>query len=386
MQINKIVLGLFCVALFLASCIERYYPDSETNFTSKLVIEGSITTDEGMQQIVVSRSSSAAEPEFIPVSNCDVYVEDSNGHQFVFHEGTAGYYNGTVPDYYMVIGNSYRLHVKTPDGDEYVSKYEELLPCPDVDSVYAELTSVPTTDPNVDEDGLQFYIDFEADSNYGSYYRFGLVETYEYHADYPLDKWLDDDGYHDLANPDYSNMVCYKTDTISSIFALSTQGFTENRYSHYKLHFVNDHSQRLLYKYSLLVTQYSMTKSAYEFWDNIRKNNQESVDLFGRQPANVQGNIYNAQDTTEYALGYFGVSAVRTKRIMVDAVSSLSFSSVFHCKPVVPDGPLPPDGRPFYYAQDLDDTGLPFTGLVGAECIFCQLDGGTTEKPSYWDE
>ncbi|RKD91569.1 DUF4249 domain-containing protein [Mangrovibacterium diazotrophicum] len=386
MQINKTYYLLFVLGFILNSCVERYFPDTETNFTSKIVIEGTITTEDEDQQIVVSMSSSVAEPEFVPVSGCEVYVEDEDGNKFTFSEGNAGYYNGRIPDSNIVIGMSYRLYVKTPDGDEYRSKYEELMPCPDVDSIYTEVTSKETTDPDVDEDGLQFYVDLKADDTYGRFYRFGLIETYEYHADFPLDKWVSvDNVYTDLVTPDYSNQVCYVTDSLASIYVLSTDGFSQNSYSGFELHFVNDHTQRLLYKYSLLLKQYSMTESAYSFWKNLKENNQESVDLFGRQPASVKGNVYNINDTTEYTLGYFGVSAVRTKRVMVYPDPSFTFSEVFHCKPVIPDPPI--IDRPIYYAVGIDETtGESYTGIVGEECIFCQTTGGTTEKPSYWDE
>ena len=140
-----------------------------------------------------------------------------------------------------------------------------------------------------------------------------------------------------------------------------------------------------MYKYSLLVNQYSLTERAYNYWENLRKNNQETVDLFGKQPANVKGNLYNVKDTTDVPLGYFGVSSVRSKRIMVNPVDGLSFDRFLRCKADIIDGPLPGE-RPLYYVPDYDFEGKIYTGLGAPECIFCTMLGGTTVKPPYWDQ
>ncbi|HEY3388787.1 MAG TPA: DUF4249 domain-containing protein [Prolixibacteraceae bacterium] len=383
--INRNIFILLAVVL-LSSCIERYFTATELNFHSKIVIDGNITNDGNEQRIMISKSSTTEDPKLIPVSGCLVSVEDSKGNSFPFHESTdVGYYVGKIDDNFIVTGERYRLHVKTTDGIVYVSSYEEMLPCPEVSNVYYELETKQTQNPNITENGLQFFIDFKGNENVGHFYRWQLVETYEYHSKWPLDKWLGTDGSHDLISPDYSNFICYKTNKLKSIFVLSTDGFSQNSYSKYKLHYVKDQTQQLQYKYSLLVNQYSLTKAAYNYWENLRKNNQETVDLFGKQPASVKGNIHNISDTTEFALGYFSVSSVQSKRIMVLPVAGLLFDKAQPCKAYKIESPLTPD-RPLYFVNDLDENGSPYTGIGAPECIFCTLAGGTTVKPPYWDE
>jgi hypothetical protein len=387
MRTIKHYIWILLAGMLVSSCIERYYPDSELNFRPKLVIDGLLATDDGPQEIIISQSSPSEDPKLIPVSKCTVFVEDDKGNRFTFSESAnKGHYFGKLEGNPIVIGGRYRLHVKTTDGKEYASNFEELMPCPDVDAVYYELETRQTTDRDITEKGLQFFIDFKGNENYGRYFRWQLTQTYEYHSTWPLDRWLDWDGYHDLPRTDYSNFVCYKTDKLKDIFVLSTAGFSQNTYSHYKLHFVKDQTQELQHKYSLLVRQYSLTESAYNYWENLRKNNQENVNLFGRQPANVKGNIRNVSDSTDVALGYFGISAIRSKRIIVNPIDGLSFNDVYRCRALVIDGPIPPDDRPVYFADDEDGFGVKYTGRAGPECIFCTMLGGTTDKPDYWDE
>jgi len=383
--INRYVFVLLPVVLML-SCVERYIPATELNFQSKLVIDGTIISGKNEQEIVISKSSQTGDPKFTSVSGCKVSVEDGKGNSFPFPESmNVGHYLGKIDEDFLLPGARFRLHVQTLKGIEYVSSFEDLLPCPEVGNVYYELETIQTQDPKITENGLQFFIDFNGNSNSGHFYRWQLTETYEYHSKWPLDKWLDKDGNHDLLEPDYSNFVCYKTDKLSNIFVLSTDGFSQNSYSKYKLHYVKDQTQQLEYKYSLLVDQYSLTERAYNYWENLRKNNQETVDMFGKQPANVKGNIHNVNDTTDVALGYFGVSLVRSKRIMVYPIEGLSFDQALLCKAVVIDIKLPAE-RPLYFVTDFDENWNTYIGLGAPACIFCTLMGGTTVKPTYWDQ
>ncbi len=384
--IERNICELLAVVL-LSSCVERYIPATELNFNPQLVIDGNITTDGGEQKIMISKSSPTGNPKYFPLSGCQVSVEDGKGNRFSFPESKdPGHYVVHIDESFIITGEHYRLHVRTLEGTEYVSSYEKLMPCPEVGNVYYELETKPTEDPIVTETGLQFFLDFRGNENYGRYFRWQLTETYEYHSKWPLDQWLNKDGNHDLVEPDYSNFVCYGSEKLENIFVLSTNGFSQNSYSGYKLHFVQDQTQHLQYKYSLLINQYSINETAYNYWDNLRKNNQETVDLFGKQPANVKGNIHNAIDTTDFALGYFGVSTVQSKRIMVYPIAGLSFDKALPCSAIVIDPGHLPAERPLYFVTDYDENLVPYLGIGAPECIFCTLKGGTTVKPPYWDE
>ena len=384
--INRNIFVLLPV-LLMWSCIERYFPSTELNFQSKLVIDGTIIFGKNEQEIVISNSSPTGDPKLSFVSGCKVSVEDSKGNSFPFYElQSTGHYLCKIDVGSLILGGTYRLHVRTFNGIEYVSSFEELLACPEVGNVYYEMETKKTQDPKNTENGLQFYIDFNGNSNFGHFYRWQLTETYEYHSRWPLDKWLDKDGNHDLAESDYSNFICYKTTLLSKIFVLSTIGFSQNNYSKYKLHYVKDQTQQLEYKYSLLVNQYSLTEKAYNYWENLRKNNQETVDMFGRQPANVKGNIHNVNDTTDIALGYFGVSSLQSKRIMVIPIDGLSFDRALTCRAVVIDPGHLPAERPLYFVTDFDENFVPYLGIGAPACIFCTMEGGTTVKPTYWDQ
>ncbi|MFY9151355.1 MAG: DUF4249 domain-containing protein [Prolixibacteraceae bacterium] len=389
MKQEKLIL-LFTGLVFLvfSSCIERFYiAGPEEIFIPKLVINGTITTDKNEHEIVVSMTSSPEDPKFVPVSGCNVRVEDDRNNRYSFYEtGKAGHYSAVINSRSLIPGTKFRLFVLTPEGKQIVSSGEELLPCPEINAVYSQLETKPTANPDESEFGLQFYLDFSGNENFGNFYLWKLEETYEYHSTWPVTRYMDRTGVVTLKRSDYSNFVCYKTDTIQDIFTLSTRGLNQNTYKKYPLHFVNDKTQRLMYGYSLLVRQYSLSENAFNFWNNLKKNNKESVDLFGKQPAIVKGNLTNLNDSAEHILGYFGVSSVASCRIFVPAVNGLSFNDVPYCKVTPPAEGVPlPEERPLYWTQGVGDNGEVFWGFADTECFICTLLGGTTVKPSYWE-
>lgn len=390
MNWQKFRLSLNIVLVVITtSCIERFYiAGPEEKFVPKMVINGTITTDKDLQEIVISMTSTPEDPKFVPVSGCNVQVEDDKNNRYFFQEtGKPGHYYGVIQPNVLVPGSQFRLNVLTPEGKYYSSKLEKLLPCPEVGSVYYEILSKPTTDPELVEDGLQFYVDFAGDENSETYFRMKLEETYEYHSTWPVQRYLDEqNNFVKLSKADYTKFVCYKTDEIDDIYTLSTLGLSMNKYKHYPLHFVNDKTQRLMFKYSLLIKQYSLTEQAYQYWEALRKNNKEAVDLFGKQPAQVKGNIFNVNDSSEHVLGYFGVSSLTTKRIIVPAATGFSFNMVSFCHVTKPDGEsMLPDERPLYYAMGIDENGEIFWNYSDSECFICTLLGGTTAKPTYWE-
>ncbi|WP_159517871.1 DUF4249 domain-containing protein [Sunxiuqinia indica] len=388
MQITKALIYFVLIGIALSSCIERYYLDSDRELNPRLVVDATITNDGGEQKIVISWS---ADPEFAifqPVSGCVVRVEDKQGNQLYFNESTgSGEYRAIIGDQYLRTGSEFRLLIDLPDGEQYVSRFEKMLPCPPIESVYYELESKPTNDPNINEEGAQFYIDLNAGDSYGRFFRWKLQETWEYHSSFPITRYLDEEGWHNYGE-DYSFYTCYRTEDIKKLFLLSTRGLKDNSYEMFPLHFVNDHTQRLKHQYSLLVKQYSLTEEAWSYWEKLRKNNQESVDMFGKQPVSVRGNIFNAKDSLETALGYFSVSSVSSKRIQVDGIEDLHFYELPVCAVTLEKDmeELPDeDDFPAYFTQVPDENQKLEWGYANSGCFICTMHGGTLEKPSYWE-
>ena len=181
MPVNKtLAIGIL---LCLAACVDPFKPDiRETQ--NLLVVNGIITDRPGMQYVEISRSSPYNQPLFIPVKGCVVRVEDDQGEGMIYEDGGSGRYWVNLERPFLGVNKSYRLLVFTPDGKEYQSDYEPLLPCPRLDRLYYEIEHQETDDPLRSYYGIRFLVDVKPEAGATRNVLWKLVETYEYHASY----------------------------------------------------------------------------------------------------------------------------------------------------------------------------------------------------------
>jgi hypothetical protein len=368
------------------SCIEEYIPDIEAGESRKYVVSGQLTTEREEQVISVALASSIRHPGPVPLNDCTVRIADENGNSFAGTEFEGGKYRIRIPRGNLIAGLSYRLEITTPAGASLVSDFEELLDCPDIDSVYFTRESLPTNDPGVFIEGIQFYLDLDARGYENAYYKFDVEETWEYHSEYPLEWYYDGEFLHHVEPWDYSHSVCWKTRIIPDIFILNTAELQNNTYRRYLFHFVDNTTQRLVYLYSILVKQYAVSQQAYVYWDQLRMNNVEQESLYETQPLPVQGNLKNLTDPEQPVLGNIVVSSVKTKRIFVKDVPDLEINFQPDCAvSLLRYGlrDLTPDVYRYPVYLYIDRNG--FFELT-PECIFCEMMGGSVTPPPYWPD
>ncbi len=384
----KFIAALFGL-LIEQSCIEPYIPESQKDFVPKIIVDGLITNESEYQNIKLSYTSKIDSLLFIPLSGCFVEVLDDLGNSYFFEETYPGNYNGKVTKENFVSGREFQLHFILSNGEEYESDMEKLTNSPPIDSIHYSLETKPTTDPAISYQGMQFYYNFKASNEDNRYYRLVVEETWEYHATYPISIFYS--GGYQTISPDSSLFFCYNTQRINDIFLISTDGFEKNEYENFQLHFVDNQTQRLKYKYSILLKQYSISQNASNFWANLKKNSQESGGLYETQPALVIGNIHHVNYPDQMVLGYFGVSSVQEKRIFFVKPDDFTFAQDFYCiasKPNTEDGwpgQTDPTEWPIYFLYVFDmETESTILGIAPVECFDCTKSGGTTTKPEFW--
>lgn len=379
------------VANSCIGCIEPYKVEDKISLQPRLVIDGTITDNCcDRQEIIISQTSSTEDLEFKPYSACEVRVNDNAGKSWSFAEDDSlpGHYYGYIDQESLIVGSRFQLLVVTPDGRQYRSTLETMQPCPPIDTIYHSYLQKPTTDPEKFITGHQFYTNFKASDYFGNYYRYVIIETYEYHSTWPKNDYIDENNIRINGRVDYSTFICYQTDTVDQITTLSTEAFSSNEYEGFKLHFVDNHSQRLMWHYSALLKLQSLNQNAYEYWEKLKQNNKSEGGLFTKQPALIRGNMRNVTDSTEIVLGYFSVVSESTKRIVLGRVNDLTYYQVGLCKAhIIENGALFPDEpRPLYLLNAWNSEGEIRPAWAEIECFDCTLLGGVLEEPEFFKE
>jgi hypothetical protein len=385
MTANKILLLAFIVSLF-SSCIKPYTPNIDQNAINKYVVQGMVSSVEGYQSVRVSTTSETSFAVFNPVNGCDVNITDNLGNNFHLEGLEDGLYEVWMDQTELVPGRAYRLSVTTPSNEILISEYDTMPQGPDVmGNLYWEVSSIQTDDPEVILEGVQFYTDFEAGEGDSEYYYWRLTETYEYHTPYPLQFFYSYNGVNEVIPPDYSKMVCYRTQPVQNVFTLSTLNLSSKSYPAFPLNFVGNTSDKLSETYSLLVEQIALSVEAFNFWDKMRINIDQSAGLYTSQPLAVKGNISNTTNSENDVLGFFQASTVTEKRIFVEApIEGLKLDYDTICNINILWVGLN-EIQPYEFPAYLYSDGVTyFEATMSKNCVDCTLAGGVTEKPSYW--
>ncbi len=377
--------SILIICICLAGCVDPYSPDIEDT-QEALVVEALITDRAGWQVIYLSRSFPINDKKPHAESYAYVSVSDDKGTSTEFIEQDPGAYYAWMTADELGTGKTYRLHVVTSDGQVYESEPEMFpSPSPVIDRVYWEYETSGTSDRNEPVKGIRFHLDLEAEADMGRNYRWELVETWEYHAENPIDYYYD--GILHEWPDTFSYHTCWNTQKIDQIFTATTGNAESNTIRGFPLNYVSEESTRLQTRYSLQVIQYSLNDEAYDYWRRIEEQNQESGGLYEEQPGYISGNMYNMNDQAENVLGFFNLCPVSEKRIFVDSVAELRYPAVDCTLEIIMHPATKPTWMsiPFFLISFNPLRIGPPYGVGTHLCFDCRNGGGTIVKPEFWE-
>lgn len=319
----KYISGIFfCLVLCYGSgCKKSYTPPAINSPGSYLVVEGVINTFLGPTTIKLSKTVNlSAASANNPVLGATVTIENDKGGTYPVPEVGNGVYVSAV----LNLDNTanYRLRIKTADNREYVSDFVPVVNSPPIDSVSFAVKS----------DGIQMYVSTHGPQNNTRFYRWEYEETWVLHtAFFSLYK---SNGDTVTERDIYNDQIyqCWKSDTSTAIVLATSSGLSQDVIANAPVTFVEagsrklDGSQSQIFEqrqpetnaYSILVKQYALTRDAYNYWVNIKKNTQDIGQLFDPQPTEIRGNIHSVTNPLEPVLGYISAGGMTTQRMFID--------------------------------------------------------------------
>ena len=381
-----IIVAIVLVAFGIQRCVEPFNPPI-TNYRDLLVISGTLTDEPGTQTITVSKTSSYTDSAYIPENGCSVTVLDDKGDIVAYSEKGEGKYTAEFTSDELQHGTAYKLRVIDNDGDVYESDYQTLNPAPAIDSLTASYQPLVTAENPEGLKGYQFYVNTSDHSGKTQYYRWSMEETWEYHSPYNVFAMWDGALHINYFFPD-NRTICWMTKEVPGIYTGTTRDMAEDVLRNIKLNYVSTQTDRLMWRYSLLVREYALSAEAYEFWNGLEKQTQQTGGLYESQPYMITGNITCVSQPNKQVLGFFSASGVSKKRIFVgpapDPVKQIVCSSDT-IKSVTEDlMPYPPSSYPVYMYKFILPSGAFMKVASDQQCFDCLKRGGTNVRPSYW--
>jgi hypothetical protein len=391
-----IILSL--VAIAASGCKKPYIPPVVAASASYLVVEGVINSGSDSTFIKLSKTVKLSGVVTAnPVLNASVVVESDLNKSYPLTETTNGYYVAAG----LNLDNTpkYRLRIKTPD-EEYLSDFVAVLNSPPIDSISY----------TVQNNGVNIYANTHDPKNSTRYYRWSYNETWIFHSKFESRFKSNGDTVlgRDLINDNIYR--CWQSDISSTIVLGSSAKLIQDVIVNSPITFIASTSEKVSNEYSIYVKQYALTKDAYNFYVNLKKNTEQLGSIFDAQPSQINGNIHSVTNPSEPVIGYISVGSTTSQRIFIKSKALPAWETT----PFYPDCMLiknccsyvfrDQDFGPYYNQVDLFINynkgagqyapplipvdalpGRPSLGYTAAdrECVDCTLRG-TNKQPAFW--
>jgi len=361
--------------MILAACRQTYAPPIIAKPPDYLVVEGFIENNGTDSTIfTLSRTMRLDSFVFVPQVNCAMWVEGSDSTSYLLGDAGNGKYGALLTA--LNKNATYRIHIITIDGKEYASDYVPLVYNPPIDSI-----SWVRQDNDVHK-GVQVYANTHNPLDNTHFYTWKYQECWEFHSPFEsIYEYVPGVGVTPVTHID--DYVCWHYNDYSDILLASSTQLNHDLIYDAPIVFIPDTSQKITVRYSILVTQYALTKDAFSWWKILQKNTEQIGSIFGVQPSANPGNIHCLTDTAELVLGYVDGGNSRSQRIFItnDQVLPWSYNS----------GCIEQSSKK-YSIEELWEMGeLPIGVNFGDQsiifsdkyCIDCRFTG-TNVRPSFW--
>src|ERR1035438_8791125 len=309
----------FLSVFFLSSCVSCItkieVPVRQTS--AYLVVEGTISTDPPPYTVKLSYSGKFSNTyqasqgtQQIFIADAKVIIKDDLGDSTLLTWISNGTYQSSDSNFAGVVGRAYTLKIYLSNGKTYVSKPEIISAVPPIDSVTVAYDS--TYIAGVRPTQLIVSINAHDPAGVKNFYRwasFGYV---------PRKSW---GGPCTIGAPPCTDpFMC-------SCFAFCEQLVTNNQISILSDQFID--GQQLVHQpvfYSpvywkgihyIQIKQFSISQDAYIFWQQYLEQTNRTGSILDPLPSSLIGNIYNASDSNELALGYFEASDVFAQKVTI---------------------------------------------------------------------
>ena len=335
----------FILFLLIAGCVEPYeFVVKDSSAT--LVVEAHISdksfgdtqaypSDGRHFTVRLSETGDVTNVRAKPVAGATVGLYSDLGDTWLYQEGQPGLYTLFDNDFKAQRGVQYKLRITLADERAYESQWEAM---PDADippmgaigftegekKVYImeanrwvlRTEQIVTANVLVSENKMGMPI----------YYRWTYTPIWIYVA--PLISQNDPVYKCWATDPYYLNTYALQTDKsggyLKELFDIPTV-----------------RNERIFEKFSVLVTQQAMTEPFYNFWKEMKDQNEGSA-LLDTPPYNLKTNL-SSVDGRGKILGYFGVTAEQAKRWYFDRTDlSYYMPNTLRADCMVVYGPGPP--------------------------------------------
>ena len=325
MKLMQNIVILTILAITVQSCIKQVTVDTR-NEKPKLVVEGSITTDTVPYSVRLTYSGPFTSTRDISDEQLEkdaiVTIEDNEGNTTPLTYKDSGIYISTDPTYIGKVGRSYHVNILLKDGTRFISRPETIKAVPPFSRVNVNFVmdfgiELPTY-MNVSVDAN----DPAAEENYYQWKFYSLImrQTQGVPCGFQCIRFE----------------YCYQVQVDNDTRVLSDQYINGNEIKNQTV------GRTYIYTYGnpyIEVAQLSISREAYQFWTRYQDQLTRTGGVLDPLPSSIKGNVFNANNDADFALGYFSASSVYRKKIILIPHGITEYLLDISARSHIPPGP-----------------------------------------------
>jgi hypothetical protein len=326
-----------------------------------LVVDGIITDDESVFALSRTRRLTDDDWGVDYVFDARVYVERDDGTLFPAESS-----NFTVwPPRYVVRNGTldpnsrYRLRIEIDEigTSRYLSEFSHPIITPEIDSVFW-MRRAP-------DRPVSIHVATHSPNREVLFYQWSFREDWEINAEISFEDFP---------------FRCWSFTYSREILLGSAEGTVFGRVIDV-IREIQPFDRRLSVLYRIDVTQQAIGKRAHDYFENIRRNAEQTGSIFAPTPSSLRGNIFSDTDPSRHVIGFVSVSTTTRKRLYIPLSDGAYERPISRC-PIRSHGEIcegfegPCDPLWFGYVPFFEE-------FIQRRCVDCTLFG-TTERPYDW--
>ena len=367
--------------IFPHACITPFSMGDIQAEEETLVIEGDIILNGETKVYLSFLETIGAEYDQKYVTGATVWVESTSGNSYT---GSAVNEANSLTCFLvdtraLSIDGQYKLCVALSNGRRFESDWLTPLPTPDIGSIEYIVNNTHTA--------VDFVVTSFGNSDDSPYYKWNYTEDWEIVSAHRSNVYYDRVRNMILEYPTPLPVYyCWGQSKSSSILIARTDHLADNTVYRHRLNSLTNVNYKISQLYSMELYQMSISKEAFVYWSNLKRNTDEIGGLFPPQPNDLYGNIHCISDPGVRTIGYISAGTLSVKRIFVSEEDigiyvprSCNFLDMTQFL-------IPPTD------MELFDWGFQIVGMelimrerrwVPISCVDCRVLG-TKNKPSFW--
>jgi hypothetical protein len=313
-------------------------------------------------KVILRRTSDVINTHDQMISGADVMLNDDSGLEWHYSEAPSdpGKYYLLDDDFKAIQGRMYRIIVQVADDETYESSWEQLPdPAPAMGNIGFKESEIFKQVRESGEEviksipGIWMGIELpEIDDSESLFYRWDFEPMWVYEAPFAS-----------ISQPDVFKTCWAINEYYLSDYEVHTDisgGYTKD------LLFIEvPGNERILWDFSLLVRQYTVSDKFYNFWNELKQQTQRG-NIFDAPPYNLQTNFTSITGNNSVS-GYFGVVQEQATRWYFKT-GDLSYPTEEFITRVC--------------EEDLSGPGFPAPGCL--DCMGYENGIPTNIRPEWW--